>query len=61
MKEEKKWVKNTQDTAFDSGGSPVPVGVKSSNSGRGRGSSVSRSGTVSPVPSKKITGIGSPQ
>lgn len=53
--------KHTQDTAFDSGGSPVPVGVKSSNSGRVRGSSVSGRGTLSPLSSKKLTGIGSPQ
>lgn len=31
----------THDTAFDSGGSPVPVGVKSSSSGRVSGNSVS--------------------
>ena len=58
---ERERVKITQDTALDSGGSPVPVGVKSSNSGRVRGSSVSGSGIVSPVSSKKMTGIGSPQ
>ena len=55
------WCKLTQDTALDRGGSPVPVGEKSSNSGRIRGSSVSHSGTVSSLSSKKMTGIGSPQ
>jgi len=52
---------HTQETAFARGGSPVPVGVKSSNSGSVRGRSVSRIGAVSPVSCKKTTGIGSPQ
>ena len=52
---------HTQDTALANGGSPVPVGVKSSNSGSIRGNSLSGSGTVSPVSSRNITGIGSPQ
>lgn len=57
-----EWEKiNTQFLAFESGGSPVPVGVKSSNSGSRRGSSPSTSGMLSPVSSKKMTGIGSPQ
>jgi len=55
------WHKITQDTALDRGGSPVPEGQKSFNSGRVRGSSVSHSGTVSPLSSMKMTGIGSPQ
>lgn len=53
--------KHTHETAFDSGGSPVPVGVKSFNSGKVSGSSDSETAIVSPASSKIKIGIGSPQ
>lgn len=53
--------KHTQVLDLANGGSPVPVGVKSSNSGSLTGRSLSGRETISPVLSRKITGNGSPQ
>lgn len=57
---EKRVVGNTQEVALARGGSPVPVGVNSSISGKVTGRSLSGTALISPF-SSNSNGKGSPQ